>query len=110
MTSPPDAAPLVIGVDLGTGGPKVALAGARGDLIGLESASVPTRILPGAGAEQDPDDWWHAVADCVRRLLASHPGSAERVKAICFSSQWGGTVPVDEQGRAMHPARATPGK
>jgi xylulokinase len=104
MTSPPDAAPLVIGVDLGTGGPKVALAGARGDLIGLESASVPTRILPGAGAEQDPDDWWHAVADCVRRLLASHPGSAERVKAICFSSQWGGTVPVDEQGRATHPA------
>ena len=94
----------VIGVDLGTGGPKVALATDRGELAGLESASVPTRILSGGGAEQDPDDWWQAIADCVRKLLAGHPGSAERVSAICFSSQWGGTVPVDAHGRATHPA------
>jgi xylulokinase len=106
MTSEPreSAPPLVIGVDLGTGGPKVALAGARGDLIGLESASVATRILPGGGAEQDPDDWWQAITGCVSRLLAAHQGSQDRVAAICFSSQWGGTVPVDEQGHATHPA------
>jgi xylulokinase len=96
--------PLVIGVDLGTGGPKVALANARGELAGLESASVPTTILPGGGAEQDPDDWWQAIAGCVRQLLDAHPGAAQRVAAICFSSQWGGTVPVDEHGRATHPA------
>jgi xylulokinase len=109
MTPASAAQPLVIGVDLGTGGPKVALASARGDLVGLESDSVSTRILPGGGAEQDPDDWWQAIAGCVRRLLADHPGSApenraQRVAAICFSSQWGGTVPVDERGRATHPA------
>jgi xylulokinase len=80
------------------------LAGAHGEIAGLESASVPTRILPGGGAEQDPDDWWQAIAGCVRRLLAAHPGSAGRVAAICFSSQWGGTVPVDSGGRATHPA------
>jgi xylulokinase len=97
-------APLVIGVDLGTGGPKVLLAAADGETVGLESASVPTRILPGGGAEQDPDDWWQATADCVRKLLDAHPGSAGRVAAICFSSQWGGTVPVDSGGRATHPA------
>ena len=99
MTSASAAQPLVIGVDLGTGGPKVALVTARGELAGLESASVPTRILPDGGAEQDPDDWWLAIADCVRKLLDGHQGSAERVSAICFSSQWGGTVPVDSRGR-----------
>jgi xylulokinase len=105
-TPAPDGStqPLVIGVDLGTGGPKVALATARGELLGLESASVATRILPGGGAEQDPDDWWQAIAGCVRQLLVLHQGAADRVAAIAFSSQWGGTVPVDEQGRATHPA------
>jgi xylulokinase len=95
---------LVIGVDLGTGGPKVVLADARGGLKGLESDSVKTTILPGAGAEQDPDDWWRAIAGCVRRLLAAHPGAKDDVAAICFSSQWGGTVPVDDQGLPTHPA------
>ena len=65
---------------------------------------MTTRILPGGGAEQDPDDWWQAIAGCVRKLLDGHQGSAERVQALCFSSQWGGTVPVDEHGRATHPA------
>jgi xylulokinase len=102
--APGGGTPLVIGVDLGTGGPKVMLAGVRGEVAGLESASVPTRILPGGGAEQDPDDWWRAIAGCVRRLLAAHPGASGQVAAICFSSQWGGTVPVDGQGRATHPA------
>jgi xylulokinase len=95
---------LVIGVDLGTGGPKVALATATGNLIALESASVTTRILPGGGAEQDPDDWWQAITGCVRKLLAAHPEATGNVEAICFSSQWGGTVPVDEHGRPTHPA------
>jgi xylulokinase len=106
MTSPSRAgqAELVIGVDLGTGGPKVALANARGDLIALESATVHTRVLPGGGAEQDPDGWWQAITGCVRRLLAAHPGSESNVAAICFSSQWGGTVPVDEHGCTTHPA------
>ena len=78
MTSASAASPLVIGVDLGTGGPKVALASARGDLVALESASVTTRILPGGGAEQDPDDWWQAIGACVRRLLDGHHGSADQ--------------------------------
>jgi xylulokinase len=104
MTGTSAGRPLVIGVDLGTGGPKVALATDRGDLVGLESASVATRILPGGGAEQDPEDWWQAIAGCVRRLLDGHQASAERVRALCFSSQWGGTVPVDEAGRPTHPA------
>lgn len=103
MTDTPGT-PLVIGVDLGTGGAKVALASARGELLGVDSASVGTRILPGGGAEQDPEDWWQAISACAGRLLAANPGTAGRVAAICFSSQWGGTVPVDERGCPTHPA------
>jgi xylulokinase len=49
--------PLVLGVDLGTGGLRTALATARGQILAVAKRELPTRLLPGGGAEQDPDDW-----------------------------------------------------
>ncbi len=94
----------VLGVDLGTGGPRVALAGTDGVLVGHEKESVGLRLLPGGGAEQDPDDWWRAIVTASARLRARHPAEFGQVTAMCMSSQWGGLVPVDAQGRHVHPA------
>jgi xylulokinase len=104
MSVPAPPGPLVLGVDLGTGGPKVALADARGRLLGHASEGVGVRILPGGGAEQDPEEWWRAIAAATRRLLADLGVPAQRVAAVCFAAQWGGTVAVDGAGRAVHPA------
>ena len=96
--------PLVLGVDLGTGGLRTALATARGHILAVAKRDLPTRLLPGGGAEQDPEDWWRAVAETTRELLAAHPDAAGRVKALCFSAQWGGTVPAAADGTPTHPA------
>ena len=96
--------PLVLGVDLGTGGLRTALATTRGRILGVAKRDLPTRLLPGGGAEQDPEDWWQAVAATVKEQLADHPDAAPRIKALCFSSQWGGVVPVDAAGTPTHPA------
>jgi xylulokinase len=102
MTTPsPD---LVLGVDLGTGGPKVALVTTDGDLLGHEKEKVDLILLPGGGAEQDPDAWWQAIATATRRLLARDLAPAADIRAICMSSQWGGVVPVDKEGRHLHNA------
>ena len=58
----------VLGVDLGTGGPRVALAGTDGVLVGHEKETVELQLLPGGGAEQDPDDWWRAILAASGRL------------------------------------------
>src|SRR4051794_14526883 len=94
----------VIGVDLGTGGPKVALAGTDGTLLGHEAERVDLLILPGGGAEQDPDAWWQAIVTATRRLLERHLVPTGQIAAICMSSQWGGLVPVDEKGNHLHNA------
>ena len=94
----------VLGVDLGTGGPRVALAGTDGALLGHEKETVDLRLLAGGGAEQDPDDWWHAILAASRCLRERHPHEYAQVTAICMSSQWGGLVPVDADGRHVHPA------
>jgi xylulokinase len=95
---------LVLGVDLGTGGVRTALANARGRILAVAKRELPTRLLPGGGAEQDPEDWWQGFAGTVKELLAAHPEAATRIKALCFSSQWGGLVPVAADGAVTHPA------
>jgi xylulokinase len=94
----------VLGVDLGTGGPKVVLSDTGGTLVGHEAERVGVLLLPGGGAEQDPDEWWRAITDATRRLLDRNLVPAEDIAAICMSSQWGGLVPVDATGRHLHNA------
>jgi len=94
----------VIGVDLGTGGPKVALVRTDGTLLGHEAEKVPLLLVAGGGAEQDPQSWWTAIVTATRRLLERGLAPVEDVVAICMSSQWGGLVPVDANGRHLHNA------
>lgn len=99
----------VLGVDLGTSGPKVALADTRGTLLAHAKAAVPLRLLPGGGAEQDLQQWWSAICAAAKEALtdaAARLGHdpAPGVAAVCFSAQWGGTVPVAADGTPTHPA------
>jgi xylulokinase len=94
----------VIGVDLGTGGVKVALATTRGEILRAEAEKTATLLLPGGGAEQDPDDWWRAIVTATRRLTARGLVPAQDIAAICVSTQWGGLVPVDSKGQHLRNA------
>jgi xylulokinase len=84
----------VLAIDLGTGGPKVALVTLDGEVLGREFESTPLNVLPGGGVEQSPDDWWGAVATAARRLADRGLAKPEDVEAVMVTGQWGGTVPV----------------
>jgi xylulokinase len=94
----------VLGVDLGTGGAKVALVTTAGAVVDHEFSPTSVDLLPDGGAEQDPDGWWRAIVGATRRLLARTGVAPSAVVAACMSSQWGGTVAVDAAGTALHPA------
>jgi xylulokinase len=85
-------------VDLGTGGPKVALIDVRGGVVGHTKVSVGLTLLPDGGAEQDPDEWWRAIVRGAREVLAEHPTRVADVVAVAVTSQWFGTVPMDADG------------
>src|ERR1700723_561349 len=65
----------VVGIDLGTSGVKVLVAGlgdaVLGDaVLGRGRAEYPV-LVPGLGrAESDPGDWWRATCRAVRQALA----------------------------------------
>ncbi|EQD47117.1 protein containing Carbohydrate kinase, FGGY, partial [mine drainage metagenome] len=50
--------PCVLGIDLGTGGPRAVLVATDGMILSSASAPVNTTFLPNGGAEQDPEEWW----------------------------------------------------
>ena len=89
-----------LAVDLGTSGPKVGLVAADGRVVGGAHEPVALHLLPGGGAEQDPDDWWRATTIAAGRVTAAHPEEAGRVVVVGVTAQWSGTVPV---GRDLRP-------
>lgn len=92
---------LILAVDLGTSGMKVALITVSGRVIGWEAEPVRLILTSDGGAEQVPDEWWQAFLSASGRLLNRQASSASNVIAICCSTQGEGTVAVDQQGNAI---------
>jgi len=96
--------PHVLAIDLGTGGPKVALVDLGGAVLAAAFEPVEMVLGPGGAAEQRPQDWWSAIVACTRRVAAQQPGELEGVAAIAVTGQWAGTVAVDAAGEPLAPA------
>ncbi|HOO89445.1 MAG TPA: FGGY family carbohydrate kinase, partial [Syntrophales bacterium] len=91
----------VLAIDLGTSGSKTALATIFGEIIDFEFQEVPLHLLPNGGAEQDPDDWWNAIISTTKKLLSKSVVPPEDIVAISCSTQWSGTVAVDNEGNHL---------
>jgi xylulokinase len=92
---------LILAIDLGTSGPKVALVTPQGQVRDCRAGACKLTILPGGGAEQNPDEWWAVIRATLAELLAANPDAAGRIAAIGCTSQWSGTVAVGEDGRPL---------
>ncbi|MBG0788335.1 MAG: xylulose kinase, partial [Anaerolineaceae bacterium] len=92
---------LILAVDLGTSGMKVALITAGGKVLDWEVEPVRLLIIPNGGAEQSPEEWWEAFLAATGRLLERAQEKAAQVAAVCCSTQGEGTVAVDKEGRAL---------
>jgi xylulokinase len=91
----------VLAVDLGTSGVKVALVSLHGQVLGWESEPLRLNLTADGGAGQSPEGWWQALIKAANRLLKRYPEGRAAVRAVCCSTQGEGTVPVDQDGRAL---------
>ena len=96
-----ETSPLILAVDLGTSGLKIALVTMAGDVVGWESQALPLILSADGGAEQSPAQWWQAFLSAGCRLLDRQPDARTRVVAVCCSTQGEGTVPVDRDGQPL---------
>lgn len=98
-----DRAPCVLAVDLGTGGPKVAVVDAAGATHAWTAEPVVTTHIGADGAEQDPHEMWSATVTACRRTVDAWGGDPTWLEAIAVTSQYMSTVPVAADGMPTGP-------
>lgn len=93
----------VISCDFGTTGVKTCLFRISDTIEMIENAygSYGLYILDGGGAEQDADEWWSAMCQTTRELIAKADITAEEIDGISFCSQMQGLVLVDKYAKAV---------
>ncbi|MBL8079313.1 MAG: FGGY-family carbohydrate kinase [Anaerolineales bacterium] len=93
--------PIILAVDLGTSGMKVALITVSGKVLGWETEPIQLILTPDNGVEQSPDEWWSAFLSASKRLITKNQSSAGLIRAVCCSTQGEGTIAVDKDGNAL---------
>ena len=96
----------VLAYDIGTTGVKTCLFGLGERITLLSSAQegYGLYLLPGGGAEQEPEEWWQAMGRTTGELFARTEITPEQVAGLSFCSQMQGLVLVDREGRSLRPA------
>ncbi len=94
----------VLAVDLGTGGPKVAVISAEGRIAAHAFEKVPIALSADGGAEQMPQDWWDAIVGAAGRAVADSGVDPAHIVGVGCTAQWSGTVAVGADGTAIGPS------
>ncbi len=91
----------VLAVDLGTGGPKVAVVSTSGRVVAHAHEPVALHLLDGGGAEQDPGEWWSAICRAAQRALGQAALAPHQLIGVGCTAQWSGTVAVGPDDRPL---------
>ncbi len=95
--------PWILAVDLGNGGPKVAVVGSDGEILGTGATPVSVQIGLDGTATQDAEEWMSALLTAVSGALRTASADPAALHAVGITGQWGSTVPVGADGRPVGP-------
>jgi xylulokinase len=93
---------LLLGIDIGTSACKAALFGLDGQALAQSTQPYITYYPEPGFVEQNPNDWWNAVAIAVHELLQSEKFSKEQIAGIGIDGQSWSAIPVDRQGQVLY--------
>jgi xylulokinase len=91
----------IISFDLGTGGNKTSLYDSEGNCLASTFAPYTTQYPQVGWHEQRPEDWWNAVVESTRKLLASSGVDKNDIVCLGISGHSLGAVPVDKDGSLL---------
>ena len=100
--------PLVLGIDLGTGGVRAVVVTGEGTPVAQSAVRLAASDQPAAGAsEQSPAEWWRAVCVGLAAVVPQLHAAGRSVRAlrgVSVDGTSGTLVAVDEGGNPVRPA------
>ncbi len=93
-----------LGIDVGTSGTKTLAMREDGKILASATAEYPLSSPKPGWSEQNPEDWWKATVESVKKVLKSGKIKPEDVAGIGLSGQMHGSVFLDKQGHVLRPA------
>jgi xylulokinase len=93
-----------LGIDTSTTSSKALLIDERGDVVAVASSPHTLQTPRPLWSEQDPRQWWEAVAASIRSVLEKADIGGDSIAAIGLTGQMHGLVLLDETGTVLRPA------
>lgn len=91
----------IISHDLGTSGDKCAIFDETGKMVASTYEETETYSPKTRWSEQRPLDWWKAVKDANKKVMAKAKIDPRMIKGIGLDAHMHGCVPVDRDGNLL---------
>lgn len=95
---------LLLGIDISTTGAKALLTDEGGRVVASAARPLTLSTPRPLWSEQNPEDWWQAIAASIRQALDEAGTNSDSIAAIGLTGQMHGLVLLDEQGEVLRPA------
>src|SRR5687768_10112484 len=93
-----------LGIDTSTTSSKALLIDDKGKVIAVASSPHTLQTPRPLWSEQDPREWWQAVAVSIKSVLEKAGIGGERIGAVGLTGQMHGLGLLDEAGNILRPA------
>lgn len=94
----------LIGLDIGTSGAKCIVVDDAGLVVASKTLEYPLYTPRAGWAEQNPADWWEAVAAGCREIMARSGVKASDIAGLSLSGQMHGLVALDKARNVIRPS------
>jgi len=94
----------VLGIDLGTTSCKVTVLALDGHHWTIESKPYPTMYPHESWVEQNPEHWWDAVGETVKKITNMAGCRGEEIRSIGLTGQMHGLILLDKDDKLLRSA------
>ena len=89
--------------DVSSTGCKAALVTIDGHLLETAYEGYPTQYPQPLWSEQDPEDWWQAIARTTKRVLEASSVDVNQICGMAFSTTMTNIIVLDKEKKLLRP-------